>query len=105
MSVNASAPISAGGWASIGGYRFFLRGDLDLKNLFRIENAFGVPALQPAAEGLVKLDMSLSGGWQGLAAPNALGTAQLRNVRAELRGLNVPIEIAAAMVTLTLTEH
>jgi hypothetical protein len=100
IRVNASAPISAGGWASIDGYRFFLRGDLDLKNLFRIENAFGVPALQPAAEGLVKLDMSLSGGWQGLAAPNALGTAQLRNVRAEVRGLNAPIEIAAAMVTL-----
>ncbi|MGA9528770.1 MAG: AsmA family protein [Terriglobales bacterium] len=100
VSVNASAPISAGGWASINGYRFFVRGDLDFKNLFRIENTLGVPALQPLADGSVRLDMSLSGGWQGLAPPNALGTAQLRNVRAEARGLNTPIEIAAATVTL-----
>jgi len=101
VSVNTSAPVSAGGWVSISDYRFFLRGDLDLKNLSRIENTFGVPALQPLAEGSVRLDMSISGAWQGLAAPNALGTAQLKNVRAEARGLNIPIEIAAATVTLS----
>ena len=100
MTVNASGPLNAGGWISSGGYNFFLRGDLDLKNLFRLEDAFGVPATQPAAEGSAKLDMSISGPWQGLAAPSVLGTAQLKNVRAETRGLNSPIEIASAAVTL-----
>ncbi len=101
VAVNASAPLTAGGAISIGGYNFFLRGDLDLKNLFRLENALGVPAFEPAAEGSAKLDMSISGIWQGLAAPNALGTAQLRSVRAETPGLNIPIEITAATVTLS----
>lgn len=101
MTVNASGPLNTGGWISASGYNLFLRGDLDLKNLFRLEDAFAVPATQPAAEGLAKLDMSISGPWQGLAAPSALGTAQLKSVRAETRGLNSPIEIASATVTLT----
>ncbi len=100
LRVNASGPLNAGGWISSKGYDFFLRGDLDLKNLFRVEDAFGVPAMQPAAEGLAKLDVSISGPWQGLTAPSTLGTAQLKNVRAETRGLNSPIEIASAVVTL-----
>lgn len=100
LNVNASAPLSAGGWISASGYRFFLRGDVELKNLFRLESPLGLPATRPAADGDARLDVSISGPWQGLAAPNALGTAQLRNVRAEMRGLNTPIEISSATVLL-----
>ena len=99
-SVNASPPLNAGGWISASGYRFFLRGDVELKNLFRLESALGLPATRPAAEGDARLDVSISGPWQGLTAPSALGTAQLRNVRAETRGLNAPIEISSATVLL-----
>jgi len=101
LAVDAGPAVSVGGSVSISGYDLFLRGNLDLKNLFRLENVFGVPAFQPAAEGSTKLDLNISGAWQGLAAPNATGTAQLRNVRAETRGLNVPIELAFATVTLS----
>lgn len=100
LQVNASAPVNTGGWVSAAGYRFYLRGDTELKNLFRLETALGLPAVRPAAEGFAKLDVSVSGAWQGLAPPNALGTAQLRNVRAETRGFNSPIEIASATVLL-----
>jgi len=100
LQVNASAPVNAGGWVSAAGYRFFLRGDTELKNLFRLETALGLPAVRPAAEGFAKLDVSVSGAWQGLAPPNALGTAQLRTVRAETRGFNSPIEISSATVLL-----
>jgi AsmA protein len=100
LKVNASAPLSAGGWVSAAGYRFFLRGDVDLKNLFRLEATLGLPAARPAAEGDAKLDVSISGAWRGLNAPTAFGTAQLHNIRAETRGLNVPIEISSATVVL-----
>lgn len=101
LQINTAPPVGVGGWVSASGYRFFLRGDLALKNLFRVETALGLPSVRPAAEGDVKLDVAVSGNWRGLAQPNALGTAQLRNVRAETHGLNTPIEISSAAVVLT----
>src|SRR4029077_2975055 len=68
--------------------------------MFRLENVMGLPAARPAAEGSAKLDVTVSGPWQGFAAPAAVGTAQLRNVRAEMHGLNTPIEIASATMSL-----
>ena len=100
LAINASAPVSAGGWISTTGYLFFLRGDAELEDLFRLENVLGLPVARPAAAGAAKLDVSVSGPWQGFATPAALGTAQLRDVRAEMRGLNTPIEIASAAMTL-----
>jgi hypothetical protein len=100
ISINASPSLIAGGSLSKSGYRFFLRGDAELKDLFRIQNMIGAPVLHPAAEGLAKLDVGVSGQWQGFAAPVMAGTAQLRNVRAEVRGFNAPIQIASANIIL-----
>ncbi len=101
LAMNSSAPVNAGGWISPSGYRFFLRGDMGLKDLFRLEDILALPVARPAAEGEAKLDVSVSGPWQGFAAPTALGSAQLRNVRAEMRGLNTPLEIGSATMFLT----
>jgi len=101
LTINASAPVNASGWMSTAGYGFFLRGDVELKDLFRLEDVLGLPAARPAAEGSAKLDVSVYGPWQGFAAPATLGTAQLRNVHAEMRGLNAPIEIGSATMSLT----
>jgi len=101
FSMNASAPMNGGGWVSAAGYRFFLRGDMELKDLFRLESMLALPVTRPAAEGSARLDVSASGPWQGFATPSTIGTAQLRNVRAEMRGLNTPIQIASATMTLT----
>ena len=100
LAVNDAPPLDSSGSISLHGYAFTVRGDLGLKNVFALEKALGIPALQPAAEGSAKLAMTVSGQWQGLMPPDALGTAQLKNVRAETRGLNTPIEIASATVTL-----
>jgi hypothetical protein len=101
VTVNAAAPVSAGGWMSTAGYSFFLRGDMALKNLFRLEDVLGLPMARAAAEGEARLDVSVSGPWQGFAPPAALGTAELRDARVEMRGLNPPIEIASATISLT----
>jgi hypothetical protein len=101
LSINTSAPVKTGGWISAAGYNLFLRGDMELKDLFRLEDVMGLPVTRPAAEGSAKLDVSVSGSWQGFAPANTTGTAQLRSVHAEMRGLNTPIEIASATVTLS----
>ena len=98
FAMNGGAPVSASGWISRPGYRFSLRGDMELKDLFRLENALGLELPHPAVEGAAKLDLSVSGPWQGFATPTVLGNAQLHNVRAEIRGLNTPIEISSASV-------
>jgi len=100
LPLSVSAPVNAGGWMTAAGYSLFLRGDVELKDLFRLENALGLPAARPAAQGSARLDVTVSGPWQGFAAPIAVGTAQLRNVRAEMRGFNTPIEIASATMSL-----
>ena len=100
LAINAAAPVSVGGWISRTGYRFFIRGDSELKNISRLQNMLGVPGTRPAVEGLAKLDVSLSGPWQGFTPAVASGVAELHNVRSEIRGLNVPIEIASAVLLL-----
>ena len=74
LAINASSPLNASGWMSTAGYRFSLRGDVGLKDLFRLEDVLGLPVARPAAAGEAKLDVSGSGRWQGFAAPATLGT-------------------------------
>ncbi len=101
LAINGAPPVNAGGWVSSTGYRFFLRGDLQLQDLFRLETIIALPAARPAAQGAAKLDVRISGPWSGFAPPTSLGTAQLHNVHAEMRGISTPIEIASANVSLT----
>ena len=103
LSVGGSAPVVASGWMSTSGYRFLLRGDTTIRNLYRLKNTLGLSGFSPAAEGLASVDLKVFGPWQGFEAPTVLGSAQLRNVRGEMRGFNAPIEITAA--TMTLAPH
>jgi hypothetical protein len=100
LAMGLSSPASAGGWLSTSGYRFLLVGDTTVRNLFRLANTLGLTGTGPAAEGLAKVAINVSGSWQGFAAPTVVGSAQLRNVRAEMRGFNAPIEISSATMTL-----
>jgi hypothetical protein len=103
LSVGGSAPVTASGWVSPSGYGFLLRGDATIRNLYRLKNTLGLSGFSPAAEGLANVNFNVFGPWQGFAAPTVVGSVQLRNVRAEMRGFNAPIEITAA--TMTLAPH
>jgi AsmA protein len=100
LAMGAAGPATASGWVSASGYRFSLHGDTELKNLYRLANTLGVPGFRPVSDGSARVDVSISGPWQGFAAPTALGTAQLHNLRTGMLGLNPPIDIASAIVKL-----
>jgi len=100
LAMGASAAASAAGWLSASGYRFSLRGDTEVKNLYRLANTLGLSGFRPVADGSARVDVSVYGVWQGFAAPEVVGSAQLRNVRTGMRGLNPPIEIASAVLKL-----
>jgi hypothetical protein len=100
LALGRPAPAVVHGSASRSGYSFTVRGDAQLQRVLQVARTVGIPALQTAAEGLAKLDLQIAGGWSGFAAPRTTGKAQLRSIRAEVRGLNAPLEIAAANLTL-----
>lgn len=101
LALGGPAPASAGGWISASGYGFMVTGDAALRNLFRLADTVGIGGARPAAEGFANISLNVSGSWQGFSAPVVSGTAQLRNVRAEMRGVSTPIEITATKVVLT----
>jgi len=93
-------PATARGWISTSGYSLSLQGDAQVKRVLQLARTLGLPASQAAADGLVKLDLRMAGGWSGFASPEITGTAQLNTIRAELRGLNAPLQISAGDVVL-----
>ena len=100
LAMGAAAPASVAGWVSASGYSLSVRGDTEVKALYRLANTLGISGIHPVAEGSAHLDIGVSGIWQGFAAPEAVGTAQLRTVRTGVRGLNPPIDISSAVLKL-----
>lgn len=101
LALGGVSPAIACGWISASDYRFTVTGEAAFKNLFRLADTIGIAGARPAAQGLARVALNVSGVWQGFSAPAISGTAQLRNVRAEIRGLSTPIEIASAVMSLT----
>ncbi|MGA8489698.1 MAG: AsmA family protein [Terriglobales bacterium] len=100
LALGRVAPAVVHGWASRSGYSFTVHGDAQLQRVLQVARTLGIPASQFSAEGLAKIDLQIAGGWSGFAAPRAMGKAQLRSVRAEVPGLNAPLEIASANLLL-----
>ena len=100
IALGRRSPATVRGWVTKSGYSLFVQGDAQLKRLLQLARTLGLPASQPAADGLAKLDLRIAGEWSGFAAPDITGTAQLNAVRAELNGLNAPLEITSASLTL-----
>jgi uncharacterized protein involved in outer membrane biogenesis len=88
------------GWFSTSGYNFSATGEGELKQILAAAQTLGLPAFQGKVEGPAKFDLILSGGWQGFVVPHVSGTAQLAGVKAEVRGLNAPLQIGSAKLLL-----
>ena len=89
------------GWLARSGYAFNLQGDSELQGILQSARILGIGVPQPSAYGSVRMDLLLAGRWNGLGAPVTTGTLQLRNMRAELRGLNGLVELPSANVRLS----
>ena len=103
FSITASrpSPATVQGWVSRSGYDFSVTGDAEVQRLLALARTAGLAAPWLAANGQTQVNLHIDGSWPGFVPPRITGTAQLHSVRAELRGLNSPVEINAANLLLT----
>ncbi len=93
------APLHARASFTLAGYQAAVHGDAGLKQLLQSARLLGIPAPAFAADGSATVDLTIAGAWAD-PRPTVLGTAQLRSVRAQVRGLNGPLDIAGANLIL-----
>jgi AsmA-like C-terminal region/AsmA family len=89
------------GQVSRSGYSFVVQGEAEVQRLLEVARTVGLPAPQPAANGDARISLHVGGDWAGFAAAAVTGTAQLHSVRAQVRGLNEPVQIPSASIELT----
>ena len=104
MALGRPSPVAIRGWASRNEYSISVQGDAEVKHALQVARTLGLPASQPSALGTAKLDLHIAGRWSGFTPPSITGTAQLTSVRAELRGLNAPLEIESGNLNLAENE-
>lgn len=89
-------PLTARGTISRAGYSATTQGEAALKQLLQLARTLGLPAPATTAEGSANVKLNISGTWAQGDRPLVTGTAHLRSVRAQVRGLNSPIEVVSA---------
>jgi uncharacterized protein involved in outer membrane biogenesis len=95
IALGRPAPIQAHLSISRSGYTASVRGEAGLKRVLRASQMLRLPAPQVSAEGTTTLDLNVAGAWD-LETPTITGTAQIRSVHAQIRGMNSPFQIRRA---------
>ncbi|MGA8764525.1 MAG: AsmA-like C-terminal region-containing protein, partial [Candidatus Sulfotelmatobacter sp.] len=104
IGMGRPTPVVALGWAGRPGYGLNVSGEAEVSHALGLARLLGLPVLKTAAEGTAQMNLQIAGDWMewtsggpvGFSAPRITGTAQLRNVRVEMRGVSRPIEILSA---------
>ncbi len=99
-ALGGPSPAEVKGWVSRSGYDFSIRGNAAVQKLLAVAHTTGLPVSPLTADGQTRINLKVSGGWTGFAAPQITGESQLRSVRAEVRGLHAPLEIGSASLLL-----
>ncbi len=104
LSLGRPSPAVTRGWLTYSGYGLMLQGDAQVQRLLQVARTIGIPVPVLAADGVAKVALQAAGDWAGFKAPITTGTVQLHAIRAPVAGLNVPLEIASADLSLEREE-
>jgi uncharacterized protein involved in outer membrane biogenesis len=104
LPLGGSAPASVHSVLSPTGYRIQVQGEGTVKRLLLLGRLAGLHLAQPDAEGTAKADLQIGGVWAGFGSPALSGKAQLSGIRAAVRGVSSPLEIASATVSIHPTD-
>jgi hypothetical protein len=108
VGLGQPSPAQAQGWVGRSGYHLALHGEGEISQTLRMAGLIGLSATRANAEGAARMDLQIDGSWAGNAtgtpsgfiSPKVIGTAQLREVRATLRGANAPFVVSSAELKL-----
>ncbi len=100
LATGKSAPLMGEATLTRAGYAASANGDTGLKRLLQVARTLGLPAPTTAAEGSANVKLNISGSWAKGDRPLITGSAHLRSVRSQVRGLNAPIEVLSADLTV-----
>ncbi|HEY4052724.1 MAG TPA: AsmA family protein [Terriglobales bacterium] len=81
------------------GYEASVKGEAGVKKLLQLAQLLRVPAPVVDADGTSTLDLAIKGGWNAERS-EVRGTAQLHAVRAQIHGINGPLDIAGANLAI-----
>jgi hypothetical protein len=100
LSMGAPSPAVVNGFFDQENYRASVSGDAELTRLSQVARAFGIgtPGIGLAGGADIRLD--IAGEWAGFSAPRLSGEMRLRDVSAELQGVNEPLHVASAQANI-----
>jgi hypothetical protein len=101
IALGGATPTPIHGWISAASYNFRIKGDAQIQRLLQLARFVAIPSPQTTADGQATIDLGLSGPWSSFSSVKTTGSAQLHAVHAPIRGLNQPLEIASANLSLT----
>jgi hypothetical protein len=101
VALGGPAPVTVEGTVDRQSYYLAVKGDGDVRRLLTAATAFGLRPPQLNADGSAHVQVGISGAWQGFAAPAITGSAQLRNVTADIKGVNARLLINSALLAFS----
>jgi hypothetical protein len=100
LPLGANTPATVEGQLDDERFDLHVRGEATLERLQQFARAIGVGVPKILLGGPAAIDLVIGGKWTAFDSPEVTGTAQLKNARAEVPGLSVPVAISNADVEL-----
>ena len=104
LKLGRPSPAILQAWVTKSGYRLSIKGDSEIHRLLQAARIAGIPVPNPAATGSARVDLRVAGSWAGFAGPVATGTADIHTLKADIRGINEPIDVSSARIDLRESE-
>lgn len=101
VAMGSPVPAVASGSFRSDGYSMTLQGDGEVSRIMQLARALGIGVPKFQLKGAAKLNAGIGGPWKGFTQAAATGTMQVKNVTAEIPGVNAPLKIASADVMLS----
>ena len=96
LALGATTPAITQAVVTRDGFTVGIAGDTDLSRALQVARALGIDLPKVAATGGAKLDIHVEGHWTGFEAPALTGTAQFKNVHADVPGINETFQVNSA---------